>query len=110
MYRHQSWRQARLSGLSSRANIKKPPRSKTSAACGVKRGARTHACRAETRLGACAWTVASANKRRKKSRRGTHKCVRTLAPMGGPTSAADFHHDRWAEAHGDRTEIGRVHV
>ncbi|HLB90021.1 MAG TPA: hypothetical protein VJK29_20350, partial [Terriglobales bacterium] len=37
------------------------------AATVVKRGARTHACRAETSLGACAWTVASANKRRDES-------------------------------------------
>src|SRR6266700_1574211 len=38
--------------------------------------------RMPTRLGACAWTVASANKRREKSRRGTHECVRHACADG----------------------------
>src|SRR5437667_227083 len=47
---------------------------------------RTHSCvpRRDS-LGACAWTVASANKRREKSRRDTHECVRHACA------------DRWAE-------------
>src|SRR5439155_5030334 len=40
--------------------------------------------RMPTRLGACAWTVASANKRREKSRRGAHECVRHACAAGPP--------------------------
>ena len=58
-----------------------------------KRGARTHSCRAETRR-LC--LVASANKRREKSRRRTYECVRHACADGRPTSAADCHHDRRA--------------
>src|SRR5205809_4269585 len=61
----------------------------------MQRGARTHACRAETHLGACAWTAASANKRRDESRRGTHECVRHACSvtLGWLTYASNsFHH------------------
>ena len=46
--------------------------------------------RMPTRLGACAWTVASANKRREKSRRGTHECVRHACADGPPHERCGF--------------------
>src|SRR5438132_12032543 len=57
--------------------------------------------RMPTRLGDCAWTVASAKKRRKKSRRGTHERVRQTCADGSP-------HERCGgpKAHGDRTGGG----
>src|SRR5436309_5800811 len=55
-------------------------RSARGAAHRRKRGARTHACRAETSLGACWPMLPSKHKRRDESRRGTHECVRHVSP------------------------------